>query len=199
MRDASVRGQSTATSPRPGGGSPMPPAAPQAAAFQLAPDSRVAYFDNLNVALVAAVIVGHAGNFNGAGAGWIGVSPGASPSYASAVTLGMAAAIGQMFVMGTFIFMAGSFTPGSLARKGAGPYLRGRLLRVGVPLAASVLLIMPASWFAGVLATTGSLRQAWDDAATSVAYLDPGVAWFLTELLIFSALFVAWRRWRGPG
>lgn len=55
---------------------------------------------------------------------------------------------------------------------------------------------MPVSWFAGVLGTTGSLRHAWDDAVKSVAYLDPGVAWFLTELLIFSALFVAYRRWR---
>jgi acyltransferase-like protein len=183
-------------SSRPGGGSPVGPAAPPTATRREAPGSRIAYFDNLKVALVAAVIVGHAGNFYGAGAGWIGVSPATGPSYASAATLGMAAAIGQMFVMGTFFFMAGSFTPGSLARKGAGPYLRGRLLRVGVPLAASVLLIMPVSWLAGVLATTGSLRQAWDDAAKSVAYLDPGVAWFLTELLIFSALFVAYRRWR---
>jgi Acyltransferase family len=99
-----------------------------------APGSRIAYFDNLKIALVAAVIIGHAANFYSGTAGWIGVSPAARPSYAPAATVVMAGAIGQMFVMGTFFFMAGSFTPGSLTRKGAGPYLRGRLLRVGMPL-----------------------------------------------------------------
>jgi hypothetical protein len=163
---------------------------------QEAPSSRVLYLDNLKVALVAGVIVGHAANFYGGGSGWFGVNAKTAPSYASVVTLGMAFAIGQMFAMGTFFFMAGGLTPGSVTRRGAGPYLRGRLLRLGTPLAASMLLIMPASWFVGVLGTTGNLGQAWKAAANSVVYMDPGVAWFLTELLLFSAFFVVYRRVR---
>ncbi len=97
---------------------------------------------------------------------------------------------------GDFFFVAGGLTPGSIARRGEGRYLRGRLVRLGAPLVASILLILPASWFLGVLGTTGNVGQAWKAAVGSLLILDPGVAWFLTELLIFSAACVVYRRWR---
>jgi hypothetical protein len=175
--------------------SPSLQLAPAASRME-APKCRIAYLDNLKIVLVAGVIVAHAANFYGAGTGWLGVNAMTAASYASAVTLGMGFAIGTMFAMGTFFFVAGGLTPGSLARKGAGRYLRGPLVRLGAPLVASILLIMPASWFLGVLGTTGNVGQAWKAAVGSLLILDPGVAWFLTELLIFSAAFVVYRRWR---
>jgi hypothetical protein len=65
-----------------------------------------------------------------------------------------------------------------------------------VPLAFSVLLIFPGAMFAGTLGTTGDVNQAWKAAADSLGRLDPGPAWFLTELLLFSAFFAAYRWWR---
>jgi hypothetical protein len=156
------------------------------------------YIDNLKVVLVAGVIVAHAGAFYGDGIGALGVETGANPSHASLAVIGLSWALGQMFAMGTLFFIAGWFTPGSLRRKGPASFLRDRTVRLGIPLIASMFVILPGSWFLGVLGTTGDLDVAWSALLRAVAQLDPGVAWFLTELLIFSVLFVVHRRWR-PG
>lgn len=161
----------------------------------VAPVARLAYLDNLKVALVVAVIVVHAANFYYGTSRWPGDAT-TTLSYVAIVTVMMAFGIGNMFAMGTFFFMAAWLTPRSLARKGTWRFLWDRLLRLGVPLAFSVLLIFPGAMFAGTLGTTGDVGQAWKASADSLGRLDPGPAWFLTELLLFSALFAAYRWWR---
>jgi hypothetical protein len=101
--------------------STVPPVALELGARQ----SRVAYLDNLKVALVAGVIMGHAAGFY-LGGGYGFVQPGMS--YSAAAVLWIAFGFGTMFAMGTFFFMAGSLTPASLTRKGPRTYLGDRLL-----------------------------------------------------------------------
>ena len=161
----------------------------------VAPAPRLAYLDNLKVALVVAVIVVHAANFYYGTSRWPGDAT-TTLSYVAVVTVMMAFGIGNMFAMGTFFFMAAWLTPRSLVKKGTGRFLGDRLLRLGVPLAASVLLIFPGAMFAGTVGQTGDLGQAGKAATESLGRLDPGPAWFLTELLLFSTLFALYRWWR---
>lgn len=57
-----------------------------------------------------------------------------SGDFLSAVVLTLFSAVVQSFALGFFFLISGFFTPGSYARKGSGAYLKGRFLRLGVPL-----------------------------------------------------------------
>lgn len=156
--------------------------------------SRIAYLDNIKVALVVGVIVVHAGTTYGGVGEWAYVEPRLSQT--TVIVDAVIAALGNMFAMGTFFLLAGLFTPGSLARKGPARFLRDRLVRLGVPLVASVLVIWPATEFAAWWALTGSARLGWVAAVNSVTRLDPGPPWFLATLLVFVALYVVFARFQ---
>jgi hypothetical protein len=108
------------------------------------------YLDNLKVVLIAAIIAVHA--ILGY-AGTIDVWPYASVRevtlWPSAQAVLFAAAGPFAFFMIALSFLvAGLLTRPSLERKGVGAYVRDRLLRLGVPFAAYVLLLAPALSYA---------------------------------------------------
>jgi hypothetical protein len=94
------------------------------------------------------------------------------------------------------MLVAGLLTPPSLARKGPGPFLRDRLLRLGLPFVASVVVVTPALlWLIveviGYPATLpGILRY-------QLQRLDPGPMWFVAVLLFFTVCYAVWR-WIPP-
>lgn len=106
---------------------------PAAAGVQKPP--RLVFIDNLRVVLTVLVVAHHAAQAYGpTGGAWpVGESV-RSPA------LGFMITINAMFFMGLFFFVSGYFTPAALGRKGAGVFVRERLLRLGVP-SALVLLI----------------------------------------------------------
>jgi fucose 4-O-acetylase-like acetyltransferase len=54
-----------------------------------------------------------------------------------------------LFVIGTFFFLAGMFAPAERTRLGAGGFVRHRLVRLGRPWLAFVVLVWPLSmWLA---------------------------------------------------
>ncbi len=64
----------------------------------------------------------------------------------NALTVGLVTSltgIGQAFAIGLFFLISAYFTPGAYDRKGAGPFLRDRLLRLGLPLLIYDILINP--------------------------------------------------------
>jgi fucose 4-O-acetylase-like acetyltransferase len=163
---------------------------------------RLAYADNLKVLLVAGVVVGHATMVWADLDTWVFEEP---PVREPLLTLlDLVALVGALFAMATFFYVAGTFTPDSLERKGARRFVTDRLLRLGVPLAAYVVLLAPvvefadeqdnAAWDRGFLAF---VPAAWRHPA-------PGPLWFLWVLLVFSFAYVAVRalvprrRPRGP-
>jgi hypothetical protein len=98
------------------------------------------------------------------------------------------------FFMALFFLAAGLLTPGSVARKGPGPYARDRLLRLGVPFVAFAGLLWPMlvyvlyRWFGYV---PGPFSETYPDT-----YPDSGPLWFVGALLLFSLVYAGWCRVR---
>ncbi|MEV4284730.1 acyltransferase family protein, partial [Nonomuraea bangladeshensis] len=102
--------------------------------------TRILALDNLRVALTALVVVHHAAITYSHIPLWYYSEPAQDPS---GFLLDVLLVVNQAFFMGFFFLISGLFTPGSYDRKGAGRFLVDRLLRLGVPLLAYVVLLRP--------------------------------------------------------
>lgn len=165
-----------------------------AARAEAAPRSRLFFVDQLRVALTALVIIHHLAVTYGAVAVWYYVEP-PSDGLVMLVML-VLVLLNQAFFMGSFFLIAGYFTPGSYERKGAGAFLRDRLVRLGIPLLIYTLLINPLVGFLGYNFLPEQLRPEprpsfWEFALLSFG---PGPLWFLEALLLFAVLYALWRR-----
>jgi peptidoglycan/LPS O-acetylase OafA/YrhL len=147
---------------------------------------RLGHVDDLKVVLTAGVITAHAAITYGAEGSWFYEEDG--PEW-----LTVPLALGAIFGMGLFFFLAGAFTPASVARKGVGRFLADRWLRLGIPFAVFVLLVVPAVqwWVDG-----GSAADVWEE---QLRELDANVAWFIGVLLLFSTVAAPFLRPAAPG
>ena len=137
---------------------------------------RLLFFDNLRVVLMAMVIVHHAGQAYGpTGGEWPFMEP------TRAAILGPFFAVNRSFGMSLFFMIAGYFTVIACDRKGPVPFLKDRLLRLGVPLLVWVALM-------GLVQGLIEQRLVWP--------VEIGHLWFVQHLLIYSAVYAGWRAWR---
>jgi surface polysaccharide O-acyltransferase-like enzyme len=154
---------------------------------------RLLYVDNLRVALTALVVIHHAALAYSHIPLWYY----SEPTDASGTLLDILLILDQSFFMGAFFLIAGLFVPGSYERKGARRFLRDRLVRLGVPLLLFAVVLRP-------LVSVG-IYPVWRDEVVQqgaepsywLFYLQtwsPGPMWFVEVLLVFSALYVLWRR-----
>lgn len=148
---------------------------------------RQGFFDNIRIVLTALVIMHHAASGYGGAGGWYWREQ-ASGSNQTLVAFN---AINQSFFMGCFFLIAGYFTVSSLARRGAGAFLRERFTRLGLPLVVYFFLISP---FTNALAATARGESFWTAfiAMFVSAQLEPGPLWFVQSLLLFSVCYVGW-------
>lgn len=101
-------------------------------------------------------------------------------------------AVNQSYFMSIFFLLAGYFTPGSFEKKGAGAFLRERLIRLGIPLVVYTTLIINFNqliW--GVWLRGQPFRWIWS--------YEPGHLWFLQALMLFALFYVLNRTWSGTG
>src|SRR6202048_4487187 len=109
----------------------------------------------------------------------------------------------DVFLMSLFFFLSGLFVCPSLERKGARIFLHDRVLRIGVPLALVVTLLMPLANYPTYLQTTAdpSLIGFWRHWL-ALPFWPCGPMWFLWLLLAahFSApgLHEYAPRWGSP-
>ncbi|WP_433559529.1 acyltransferase family protein [Pseudonocardia xinjiangensis] len=160
---------------------------------------RLLHVDNLRTALTVLVVIHHAALGYSNVPGWYYVEPSTD---SSATLLDVLLVLNQAFFMGAFFLISALFVPGSYDRKGPRRFVGERLLRLGVPLVLWLLVLRP-------LATIGRYIEARDAAAqhgTDLPYwqfyllsFNPGPMWFVGVLLVFSALYVAWRRLADEG
>ena len=157
---------------------------------------RLVYLDRLRSALTALVVLHHCAIIYGASGGWFyhELSFSSTPS---SLLLTLFCATNQAWFMGLFFLLAAYFTPASLERKGYAGFWRDRLLRLGVPLAAFILILGPLT-AAMVEAATGAgfwpcIRWLWQHQR-----IINGPLWFTEALLIFAALYCLLRRLFGP-
>ena len=108
--------------------------------------------------------------------------------------------VNQSFFMGLFFWLSGRMSAQSLARSSPGPFLRDKLVRLGLPALAYTLISVPLTL---VIAS-----PHWDLDSASRIVLDywgtlkgvKGSAWYAATLLVFDsfAALLAWRaRLRG--
>jgi len=152
--------------------------------------------DALRASLVLLVVFHHAAITYGAVDLWFyrEIEPSSAPS---SFLLMLFCSYNQAFSMGLFFLIAGSLTPGAIARHGAQEFLRERLLRLGAPLLVFILVLGPVT---AALAETvhGYPFFAVLGWIASHAMIIPGPMWFVEALLIFSAAYVALRAAIGP-
>src|ERR1700690_3815245 len=126
----------------------------------------------------------------------------AFPVVDSARWIGWAVLVGfnDVFFMSLMFFLSGLFVWKSLQRKGAGGFVRDRVVRLGIPFAVAAALIAPLAYYPTYLTTashTGiaGFWQQW----RSLGNWPAGPAWFIWVLLAFgclaAAMFLAIPEW----
>ncbi|ASO21108.1 hypothetical protein FHR81_002075 [Actinoalloteichus hoggarensis] len=159
---------------------------------------RLAYLDNLRVALTVLVVVHHAAaGYSGIPGVWYHTEPATDGSAGFLAGLVM---VNQGFFMGAFFLIAGVFVPGSYDRKGGRRFIIDRLIRLGIPLLVFVVAIRPlVNYGYYVSAREAVLAQEGVELPYWLFYLfswDPGPMWFVELLLLFSLCYVLVRRLR---
>lgn len=164
--------------------------------------SRLHYLDNLKVFLTVLVILHHAGQPYGPG-GWWPFEQAARSPY-----LGILFAVNETFFMCLFFFVSGYFLPGAVDRKGPWPFIRDRLLRLGVPLLAFLFAVTPFFMYASYLTFRGGdlpfFQYYWEIylgiGGQPAGWpgpvwpdMQPGHLWFIQHLLVYALIYGAWR------
>jgi len=141
--------------------------------------------------MTAFVILHHTAITYGAIGGWFWYELKPSSALSSQLLI-LFCTINQAYFMGFFFLLAAYFTPASLERKGYGPFLRDRFLRLGLPLLAFILILGPLTAAIAHRAETGRFWEVfpylWQHAV-----IIPGPLWFAEALLISCLVYCAWR------
>jgi glucans biosynthesis protein C len=185
---------------KPLGRSAAPSAVEPAIADRAATRPRLAYLDNVKVALTAGVIVGHAAMTYDAVGTWIyEEKPGMSGLAKDVV--GAFIGVGVLFGLGLFYLIAGLLTAAPLRRLGPRRFLVSRGWRLGVPLVAYVLIVWPVLqwWIDRAKGDRTSLATSWRHQFSGAEWqsLGTGPLWFVAILLVATAGWTLWR-WGVP-
>lgn len=158
----------------------------------VSPPTRLRYLDNLRVFLTVLVVLHHAAITYGNIPIWYYTEPAQDPSGG---LLDMLVILNQTFFMGLFFMISGYFVPGSYDRKGPRSFIRGRLVRLGIPLVLFLLVLRP-------LVNLGGYLEGEAGAIPYPLYYivtwDPGPMWFVETLLVFCVGYLLIRRVRAP-
>lgn len=151
--------------------------------------SRLLFVDNVRVLLISMVVVQHLAVTYGSTGSWYYRDPAVDTFTGTFLTIWNG--VGQAAGMGFFFLIAAYFTPGSYDRKGGVPFLRDRLLRLGIPLLLYDLLLDP---LVGYIAS-GLHGSYWSHYRSYLLQFRgvTGPVWFIAVLLLFTLLYAAWR------
>ncbi|MGC5396796.1 acyltransferase family protein [Streptomyces sp. DT20] len=170
---------------------------------QPAKDPRLDWLDTLRIALTILVVAHHSAQAYGP-ADWWYVEDG--PRAGVLATL---SALDGAFFMSLFFFVSAYFVPASYSRRGGRSFVRGRLLRLGVPVLAGALTLVPGlmyayyvhyrgypeisfpRYFADVYLGLGERPGDW--SGPSWPDLQFGHLWFIQNLLAYSLLYALCR------
>lgn len=174
----------TATAP------PPPELAPRTGAPPTAAGSvtRMPWLDNVRVWLTVLVLAHHAALTYSDLPIWPYWE---QPRDGSALALDALVATNQAWFMGLFFLISGFFVPGGVDRHGVAGFVRGRLLRLGVPFLLFLVLLSPIYRYPGW--ASGAKQQGQGFLSYLVTNFDPGPLWFVAVLLVFSLVYAAVR------
>ena len=160
---------------------------------------RLFFVDNLRILLITLVVLHHLAITYGHTGGWYYYE--GQPDELTTILFTIFTAVNQAFFMGFFFMISGYFTPGSYDRKGTGPFLKDRLLRLGIPMLCYDLVIGPLVAYplirTGAWESSGSYRE-YLTRYYSTFHIGTGPLWFVESLLIFAVFYMLWRRFARP-
>jgi peptidoglycan/LPS O-acetylase OafA/YrhL len=154
---------------------------------------RLFYLDHLRASLVILVVLHHLALVYGAFAPFYYQEPPFTDPLAF-VLFGIFVLVNQSWFMGALFLLAGYFTPGSFDRKGARPFLTTKLVRLGIPILAALLLLEPVARL-GFFLMPASLTGITTPPAWSMypGLIGLGPLWFVAMLLILDFGYAGWR------
>ena len=107
--------------------------------------------------------------------------------------------VNQAYFMSLFLLISAYFVPGSYDRKGAGHFVKDRLIRLGIPLIIYSWIISPLTWAVINYVTQGQVLPWWRYLpGAGGTLIGDGPLWFVEVLLIFTLVYAAWRRFFRP-
>jgi glucan biosynthesis protein C len=170
-------------------------AVPAAAAVQAKAAGRLLFVDNIRVLLTILVVLFHL-MITYAGTGSWYYTEGREDLITGALGAWFLT-VNQAYFMGLFLLISAYFVPGSYDRKGAGRFLKDRLIRLGIPVALYSWIIRPLLAYLDPVRFPDGRPPFWNfitgNYFKNEAVLGAGPLWFIETLLIFSLLYVLWR------
>ena len=154
---------------------------------------RLFYLDNLRTFLTMLVISHHIADTYSNTGGWYYMEAQPQDSI-STLLIVMFQAINQSFFMGLFFMVSAYFAPLSFEKKGAAPFLKDRLLRLGVPLLIYFFALHPSLEYIVQRFTDATQTGYFNFMVTNITR-KPGTGplWFIMTLLIFEAAYIVIR------
>jgi len=160
---------------------------------------RLFFVDNLRILLITLVVLHHLAITYGHSGGWYYYE--GQPDELTTILFTIFNAVNQAFFMGFFFMISAYFTPDSYDRKGTGPFLKDRFLRLGIPLLFYIIIIEPLLVYVLMANTRGFEGSLWQGLTRYFEgqYLEnfslgTGPLWFVETLLIFAVIYALWRR-----
>jgi len=147
--------------------------------------------DNLKVALVAGVITMHAVLTYADAGDWFYQEK--DLGEAATILVLLPGLVGALFAMGLFFLVAGLFSAPSLERKGPGRFAADRVVRLGLPVVAYIVVMTPLVNALVAYQTEDLHRRVLPFVRHLVTHLDTGPVWFVAVLLLFSLGYAAAR------
>ncbi len=149
--------------------------------------------DHLRAALVILVVLHHIALIYGAAAPFYYQEPPFDDPVAFMV-LAVFVLLNQSWFMGALFLLAGYFTPASFDRKGPAQFLKGRLVRLGIPILVGIFFLEPIARL-GIFLMPARLTGITGppDWSTYPQLLGLGPLWFVAMLLAFDFGYAAWR------
>jgi glucan biosynthesis protein C len=154
---------------------------------------RLLFIDHLRVALIILVVLHHIAVIYAANTGFYYVEP-PHDDLLAVVVLIFFELFNQAYFMGFFFLLSGYFTPGSFDRKGPRLFLKGRLIRLGIPLLVYMFALNPIACIGvyqmPVELTKITTRFTWQQYPKLIG---KGPLWFIVMLLVFDFGYAAVR------
>lgn len=156
--------------------------------------SRLLFVDNLRTLMIAKVILVHlAITYGGMGGWYYSERPVDTLTF---VVLTFHNAVNQSFFMGLLFLLSAYLAVGSYDRKGPGPFLRDRFLRLGIPLLIFEFIIHPLQIYPLIRVGAIEIKGSFGDRLVryySSFHIGSGPLWFVETLLIFVLVYTAIR------
>jgi surface polysaccharide O-acyltransferase-like enzyme len=154
--------------------------------------NRLHFIDNLRVFTIFIVVYVHSAvTYSGIG-GWYYVEH-AHLGNLEQLAFFLFQSHTQAFDMSLFFFIAGYFVPASLARKGTGKFISGRLYRLGIPLLFYVFVLQPLC--VKLVHPQTHINEFYLNGLKHFTFPEwTGPLWFVLVLLVFSIIYALFAR-----